>query len=60
MKKIVSIRKLDDYNEMVQQLKSVLLKTLNQVYMDLVQLEDPLLAFQVTKIIQFLTFEKKT
>jgi hypothetical protein len=45
---------------MVQQLKSVLLKTLNQVYMDLVQLEDPLLAFQVTKIIQFLTFEKKT
>lgn len=58
LEKIVMIRKLENYNEITPQLKSVLLETLNQVYMDLVKLEDPLLAFQVTKIIQLLALEK--
>ena len=58
LEKIVTIRNLDNFNPISPQLKSVLLQILNQVYMDLVHLEDPLLAYQITKIIQLLSLEK--
>ena len=56
---IILIRKLDNFNSINPQLKDKLCQSLNKIFIELTEQQDPLLAFQITKIIQILSIQEK-
>ena len=57
IEEIIQKRKLDNFNEINPNIKSKLCHIFNKVFVDLTELNDPSLAFQVTKIIQILSLQ---
>jgi hypothetical protein len=57
IEEIIQKRKLDNFSDINPHIKSKLCHIFNKVFVDLTELNDPSLAFQVTKIIQILSIQ---
>lgn len=54
IERILKQRQLDNFSKISPQLKSLICQTFNKLVIELTSLEDPLLIFQLTKLIQIL------